>query len=112
MFNEETGEPVPKRGGKRGDFEPRRTLVPCETLAGCKKGHWKQFPDLSPRQLATIDLYYAAKATGGAILNEKERSDWWLAETFGRMRELEDRAAEMRNDAMALRLAVLGRQPG
>lgn len=87
MFDEATGKPMKARTGE--GYDKRRGKVPCEATIGCKKGHWKENPDLSESQRQVIDLYHASVATGGACLNEAERSDWYLAVLFGRMRELE-----------------------
>jgi len=42
-------------------------------------------------QEAVIDLYTASAASGGSMLNEAERSDWWLMQAFGRLREVDER---------------------
>lgn len=89
MFDEETGQPIKSRDGK--GWAKRTHKVPCEASIGCAKGHYNEKPDLNPMQDAVISLYFASAATGGACLNEAERRDWWLMETFGLLREIEER---------------------
>jgi len=89
MFDEETGQPIKSRDGK--GYAKRTHKTPCDASIGCAKGHYNDKPDLNPSQEAVITLYFAAQATGGACLNEAERKDWWLLETLGRMKEVEQR---------------------
>lgn len=89
MFDEETGQPIKARDGK--GWAKRTHKVPCDASIGCAKGHYNETPDLNATQEAVISLYSASRATGGACLNEAERRDWWLMETFGLLREVEER---------------------
>jgi hypothetical protein len=101
MFDEETGQPIKSRDGN--GYAVRTHKVPCEASIGCAKGHYNDKPDLNAYQEAVIELYNASRATGGAMLNEAERSDWWLMQAFGQMREIEEKVA--RN---SLEAAIMG----
>jgi hypothetical protein len=89
MFDEESGQPIKARDGN--GYAKRTHKTPCDASIGCAKGHYNDKPDLNPSQEAVISLYLASRASGGAMLNEAERRDWWLAETFGQLREIEER---------------------
>lgn len=104
MFDEETGQPIKARDGK--GYAPRTHKTPCDASIGCAKGHYNDRPDLNATQEAVISLYMASRATGGACLNEAERNDWWLMETFGLLREIEERIK--RNTLEASMLGGLG----
>jgi len=80
----------------------RTHKTPCEASIGCAKGHYNQNPDLNETQEAVITLYLASRSTGGAVLNEAERADWWLAETFGKLREIEERVNRSTMETMIL----------
>ena len=71
FYDEKTGEPRKSRGKLLERIKP----PPCETDDGCKKGHWKNQKKVHVRDYALLNLYEAARATGGANLNERERSD-------------------------------------
>lgn len=107
MFDEETGEAIRSRDGK--GFAVRIHNTPCDASIGCAKGHYNDKPDLNPSQEAVITLYNASKATGGVVLNEAERSDWWLTETFSKMREIEDRISKQSLEASILGSIFSGR---
>ena len=100
MFNEETGQPIKARDGK--GYAKRLHKTPCEASIGCAKGHYNDKPDLNATQEAVITLYLASRSTGGAVLNEAERADWWLAETFGQLREIEQRVDRSTMETMIL----------
>ena len=100
MFDEETGEPIKARSGDGYDL--RRGKTPCEASIGCAKGHYNEQPDLNASQQSVIDLYHASRASGGAVLSEAERSDWWLAETFGKLYEIDERFKRRENQELLL----------
>lgn len=74
QYDEKTGEVEIGRDG-----EPVRRIgkVPCDASIGCPKGHWSapKARALTESEDMLIALYHASKATGGAILNEHERTD-------------------------------------
>lgn len=106
MFDEETGQPIKSRDGK--GYAPRVSKVPCDASIGCAKGHYNQNPDLNKNQEAVISLYLASRATGGACLNEAERNDWWLTETFGLLREVEERVNKNTMESLILGAMIRG----
>jgi hypothetical protein len=106
MFDEETGTPIKARSGE--GFAKRIGKVPCESTIGCKKGHWKDAPDLNAPQQGVIDLFHASMASGGACLSEDERSDWWLMQTFGKLRSLEESVKRQNLEMLSSRLAFGG----
>lgn len=107
MFDEETGQPVKARDGK--EWAKRTHKVPCDASIGCAKGHYNENPDLNKNQEAVISLYLASQATGGACLNDAERNDWWLMETFGLLREIEERVKRNTIEASMLGGLTSGR---
>jgi len=100
MFDEETGEPIKARSGEGYDL--RRGKTPCEASIGCAKGHYNEKPDLNAQQRSVIDLYNASRASGGSCLTESERRDWWLAETFGKLYEIDQRIARQETQNLLL----------
>jgi hypothetical protein len=102
-FDEETGEP--KKTRKGDGYELRKGKVPCEASIGCAKGHYNQLPDLNDQQKAVIDLYEASKVSGGSMLNEAEKRDWWLLETFARLHEVDQRVHKNQLDMIGLGVA-------
>lgn len=83
-FDEETGEPVHDARTGKG-FMLRRDKVPCETSIGCRKGHWKDKPDLTTEESRVLSLYWASKATNGAALSVAHKRSRWLMGLLGRM---------------------------
>jgi hypothetical protein len=55
-----------------------------------------------------IDLFHASIASGGACLSEDERSDWWLMQTFGKLRSLEESVKRQNLEMLSSRLAFGG----
>lgn len=106
MFDEETGKPIQKRD--KSGYAERTGKVPCESSLGCKKGHWQEKPDLNPPQQGVLDLYHASIASGGACLSDDERSDWWLMQTFGKLRMLEEQYKRQSLELLAARLTFGG----
>ena len=49
--------------------------VPCETSAGCKKGHWRKPIEIKPHFMKLLNLYDAVRATSGACLSEEQRGN-------------------------------------
>lgn len=90
MFDEETGLPVKSRPGSPHEYDPRVGRVPCESSIGCKKGHWKDEPDLNAAQANVIDLFWSSACSGGAFLSQRERADWWLMSLFGQLEAIRD----------------------
>jgi hypothetical protein len=107
MFDEETGEAI--RSRDRKGYAERTGKTPCEASIGCAKGHYNDNPDLNAKQEAVISLYQASKVSGGAMLNEAERSDWWLLQTFAAMREIEDRVSRQSLEQSILAGVLSGR---
>lgn len=100
MWNEETGERELGRNGlpilrpanaptKCETYAIRERLRPGQAEGACPKGHWKSEPDLTAGEEMVIDLYRAAKVTGGAMLTEGERSSAWLMMVFSRLAEVD-----------------------
>lgn len=83
-YDEETGEPrVSVRTGERLERLKESTLL-C-VMDKCPKGHYSKPIELSEADRQVVDLYRAAKATGGAVLNEEERRDNILKLVFGQL---------------------------
>lgn len=86
--------------------------MPCESSVGCAKGHYNQKPDLNEAQEAVIELYAASVACGGSMLNEAERSDWWLMQAFGKLREIDERIRYQQLEMIGLGVAWQKMQNG
>jgi hypothetical protein len=93
MF-EPNGDPIKKRFPHEG-YEPRVGKVPCELSVGCPKGHWKDKPDLTKEQEATIKLFRASQATAGRCLTAAESQDYFLNWLFAELYEAESRITRM-----------------
>lgn len=52
--------------------------VPCETDAGCKKGHWSKPIEIKPKFIKLLNLYDAVRATSGACLSEEQKGNMLL----------------------------------
>lgn len=109
-FDEETGQPKKTRDGK--GFELRKGKVPCESSVGCAKGHYNDKPDLNVAQEAVIELYAASAVCGGAMLNDAERSDWWLLEAFSRLRSIDQLIRNQQLQEIGLSTSWLKMQNG
>lgn len=72
---------------KDGSPLKRPGKVPCEASIGCPKGHWAnpKHRALTAAEESLVRLYHASVASGGAMLNEHERSDSVLAVLFSRL---------------------------
>lgn len=81
QYNEDDGEVTI---GRDGQPMKRAGKTPCEASLGCPKGHWSQpkYRPLTRQEEMLVALYHSAKATGGAVLSEKERRDDVLALLF------------------------------
>lgn len=100
QYNESKGEVTVGRDGK-----PMKRLgkVPCDSSLGCPKGHYSspKHRDLTAQEESLLSLFYAVKATGGAVLNEDERSDECLAVLFSHLERI-NQARSSRDSATAL----------
>jgi len=102
--------PYESKPGSKTKYDARVGKVPCETSIGCKKGHWKDKPDLNPSQEAVIDLFYSSRATGGAFLSRAERRDWWLLTIFARLQAISE--ANERSASSSLLSCITAMQTG
>lgn len=103
QHNEETGEPVRNIRTKELLKRTKLETLPC-IQDTCPKGHYSKPIAISKRERRIIDLYRAAKASGGATLNEAERRDWLVARAFS---ILEDVYEQARTQAIGSNVAAI-----
>jgi hypothetical protein len=103
VHNEETGEPVRNIRTKELLRRTKLETLPC-IQDTCPKGHYSKPIAISRRERRIIDLYRAAKATGGAILTEAERRDSLVARAFS---ILEDVFEQAKTQAIASNVASI-----
>jgi hypothetical protein len=92
--------------------ELRRGPVPCETHAGCPKGHWKDSPELNANENYVLMLYDATKSIGIGALTNAEARDPFLVELFAMLGDIDqkllakDRSSELFSLVSMVRGAV------
>lgn len=68
LYNEETGKIEQRRVGTTKEQRyvdvPRTTPPPCETAAGCAKGHWRNPKSLNERNQMAYLHYRECRAVG------------------------------------------------
>lgn len=103
QHDEQTGLPVRNHRTKELLKRTKLETVPC-IQDRCPKGHFDKPIEISKRERRIIDLYRAAKASGGAVLTEAERRDALVARAFSM---LEDVYEQARNQAIATSVASI-----
>lgn len=92
QHDETTGKPVQNIRTKELLKRTKLETLPC-IQDTCPKGHYSKPIAISRRERRIIDLYRAAKASGGAILTDAERRDSLVAKAFSIMDELFEQAS-------------------
>jgi hypothetical protein len=93
-YDEESGAPVKDRDGS---YRLRRDKTPCEASIGCLKGHWKDSPDLKPREERILRLWWSSRGTMGRSLTDDQLSDRWLVGLLGELTQSYEEAVRMAN---------------